>query len=107
MILSKLDDIQWLDKETQAPASATAIVDDIELLIPMAGVVDKEAELSRLTKEIQKLNQDITYLETKLNQPTFINKAPLDIIQKEKDKLLQAQQTKEKLVHQQHIIEAL
>ncbi len=107
MILSKLDDIQWLDQEAKAPASATAIVDDIELLIPMAGVVDKEAELSRLTKEIQKLNQDITYLDTKLNQPTFINKAPLDIIQKEKDKLLQAQQTKEKLMHQQNIIEAL
>lgn len=105
--LAKLTKINCLKSEEQAPVSASAVVGDIELLIPMADLIDKEAELARLDKELAKLNKDINFIEGKLNNPTFTDKAPANIIHKEKEKLAQAQLTKEKLTHHQATIRAL
>jgi valyl-tRNA synthetase len=107
MSLSRLTQIHCLDANEEVPASASAVVGDMELLIPMAGLIDKEAELGRLEKEIAKLDKDITFIQGKLNNPKFTDKAPADIISKEKEKLAQAQAVKEKLLHHQGTIKAL
>lgn len=73
----------------------------------MAGIIDKEAELGRLEKELAKLEKDIIFVEGKLNNPKFTDKAPRDIINKEKEKLTQAKLTKEKLLQHQHTIKSL
>ena len=105
--LSRLSKIHCLTNDEKVPVSASAVVGDIELLIPMAGLIDKEAELGRLEKELAKLEKDITFVEGKLNNPKFTDKAPPDIISKEREKLAQSQLTKEKLVHHQAIIRSL
>lgn len=107
MSLSRLTQIHCLDKDEKVPVSASAVVGDIELLIPMAGLIDKEAELARLEKEIAKLDKDITFIEGKLNNPKFTDKAPAEIISKEQEKLSQARAVKEKLMHNQGTIKAL
>ena len=107
MSLSKLKSINYLNPEEAVPLSASAMVGEMELLIPMANLIDKEAELARLEKELAKLNKDIQLAEGKLNNPTFTDKAPAEIISKERDKLAQAQLAKDKLVHHQTTIEAL
>ena len=107
MSLSKLTSIHCLDPKDSVPVSASAVVGEIELLIPMAGLIDKEAELARLEKEIAKLNKDITFIEGKLNNSKFTDKAPEDIINKEKEKLSQAKLIKEKLLHHQSTIKSL
>lgn len=99
--LGKLTDIQYLANDEKAPASASTLVGEMELLIPMAGIIDKEAELGRLEKELAKLEKDIIFVEGKLNNPKFTDKAPADIINKEKEKLAQAKLTKEKLLQHQ------
>ncbi len=105
--LSKIKQINFLDDNTPVPVSATAVLGEIELLIPMADLIDKEAELARLAKELAKLDKDINLAEGKLNNPKFTDKAPADIIAKEQEKLAQAQQAKEKLLQHKVRIESL
>jgi valyl-tRNA synthetase len=105
--LAKLTKIQVLEEDAKIPLSASAVVQELELLIPMAGLIDKEAELQRLEKEIAKLDKDIQLAQGKLTNPKFTDKAPAEIIHKEQDKLSQAQSAKEKLLHHQKAIENL
>jgi len=53
----------------------------------MAGLIDKEAEEARLNKEIAKLNNDITRVEGKLSNASFVDKAPPAVVDKERQKL--------------------
>lgn len=105
--LSKLNHIQYLKTQEKTPIAATAVLGEIELLIPMADLIDKTAELSRLTKELAKLDKDVNLAEIKLNNPKFTEKAPLEIIAKEQEKLTQAKKTKEKLIQHKKRIELL
>lgn len=85
--LARLKTLAWLGSDDNAPESAIAMVGDLRILIPMAGLIDKQAELNRLDKEIQRLKNDLPRIETKLNNPGFIDKAPADVIGKEKARL--------------------
>jgi valyl-tRNA synthetase len=105
--LSKLTDIHCLNDHDDVPVSASAVVGELELLIPMADLIDKDAELTRLKKELAKLDQEIARAEGKLTNPAFIDKAPPDVVQKEQEKLIQAKLVREKHVHHQSKIEAL
>lgn len=105
--LGKLSQIQFLDQQQITPVSASAVVGEMELLIPMSGLIDKEAELARLEKELGKLQKDIVLAEGKLNNPHFTDKAPAEIIAKEQEKLTQAKLVQEKLLHHKKTVEAL
>ncbi|MGL6037200.1 MAG: valine--tRNA ligase, partial [Legionella sp.] len=106
-VLGKMSHIHHLTAEEEVPVSASAVLGELELLIPMADLIDKDAELARLAKEIAKLDKDISLAEGKLNNPKFADKAPADIIAKEKEKLEQALQAKEKLLQNRTRIETL
>ncbi|MFI3122261.1 MAG: valine--tRNA ligase [Methylococcaceae bacterium] len=105
--MAKLESIIWLNSTESAPESAMALVGDLRILIPMAGLIDKEAELARLDKEIQKINNDLPRIEGKLNNPAFVDKAPPEVIDKEKAKLADLRSTLNNLEQQQHKIRAL
>ncbi|MAK44924.1 MAG: valine--tRNA ligase [Spongiibacter marinus] len=105
--LAKLDDIRVLNDGEQAPMAATQLVGDMEVLVPMAGLIDKAAELARLDKEIAKLDKDIQRLSGKLGNPGFIDKAPAAVVEKEKEKLQGQQHARLRLVEQRGEIEAL
>ncbi|MCC5014063.1 MULTISPECIES: valine--tRNA ligase [unclassified Legionella] len=105
--LNKLTHIRCIDKNESLSVSASAVVGELELLIPMAGLIDKQAELSRLEKEIAKLDKDIALAEGKLGNPKFTDKAPAEIISKEQEKLAQAKLTKSKLLHHKKTVETL
>jgi len=83
----RIESITRLAPEDTVPESAIALVGDLRILIPMAGLIDKEAEIARLEKEIQKLKKDLPRIEGKLNNPKFVDKAPMEVIEKEKEKL--------------------
>ncbi len=104
--LAKLQSITWLG-EDNAPESATALVGKMKLLIPMAGLIDKEAELQRLQKELDKLQKQIMQLENKLANKGFTEKAPAAVVEKEREKLVQLQQSQHDLAEQQQKIQAL
>jgi valyl-tRNA synthetase len=88
--LAKLDSIEVLADEDKGPASASAIVGELSVLIPMAGLIDKGAELIRLDKAIEKLEKDAERVRGKLSNENFVGKAPEAVINKEKAKLADA-----------------
>jgi len=87
MSLAKLKDITWLEANDDAPESATSLVGNMKLLIPLAGLIDKDAELARLQKHIEKTEQDAKRINGKLNNASFVDKAPEAVVAKEREKL--------------------
>jgi valyl-tRNA synthetase len=85
--LARIDTVTWLASEMKAPESAIAFVGDLRLLIPLAGLIDKDAELKRLSKEIDKLRKELEKSTTKLNNPQFMERAPADIVAKEQQRI--------------------
>ncbi len=83
----RIESITRLNTGDTAPESAIALVGELRILIPMAGLIDKEAELARLEKEIARLEKDLPRIQGKLNNPKFVDKAPEAVINKEKEKL--------------------
>lgn len=98
--LTKLESITWLSDEEAPPPSATAFVDKLEIFIPMAGFINKEEETARLNKELAKLQKDLMVVQTKLNNPQFVDRAPAEVIEKERKKLDEYLSLHAKLEHQ-------
>jgi len=99
--LARTESITVLDDEADAPESAIALVGEMKILIPMAGLIDKDAELKRLDKEIGRLRADIERVEKKLANPNFVDKAPAAVVQKERDRLTEQGAALAQLVAQQ------
>ena len=98
--LVRPESLTWLGDNAEKPMSATALVGEMELLVPMAGLIDKEAELARLDKEIDRKQKDRAKTEGKINNPSFVEKAPEEVVQKERDKLKDLDSALEKLNEQ-------
>lgn len=107
MQLAKLQSIEVIEAHQEPPVSATAVVEEWELFIPMSGLIDKDAELSRLQKEIAKIQQEIEVCEKKLSLPTFRDKAPPAVVEKEEEKLSQAKLLLEKRLEHLETIQSL
>ena len=105
--LAKLESIQVLGSGEEAPMAATQLIGDMELLVPMAGLIDKDAELGRLDKELAKLEKDIQRLADKLGNPGFVDKAPAAVVEKEQDKLQAQQHQRDRLQAQRQAIAEL
>ena len=105
--LGRIESITWLNVQEQAPESATALVGELKILIPMAGLIDKAAELARLGKEINKLRKELPRIEGKLQNAKFLDKAPPEVVAKEKTKLAQLRSSLENLEQQQNKIKTL
>jgi valyl-tRNA synthetase len=105
--LARLESVQVLAEGEAAPESATALVGEMKLLIPMAGLIDKAAELARLEKEIGRLGQDLERTEKKLANASFVDKAPTAVVAKEREKLGQLGPAIAKLKEQREKIRAL
>ena len=105
--LAKLEDIQWLSANDEAPMSATQLVGAMEVLVPMSGLIDKAAEIARLEKEVQKLDKEIQRLQGKLGNAGFLDKAPAEVVAKEQEKLAAQQAALAKLSEQIQTIKTL
>ena len=91
--LARLETMTWLNPDEVAPESAIAIVGEMQILIPIAGLIDKTAELARLGKEILKLQTELERIEVKLGNPSFVEKAPAAVLEKERSRLAELQST--------------
>ena len=95
--LAKLESLVWLADNATPPEAATTIVGQLEIFIPMVGLINKEEEHARLQKEINKLQKDLLLTETKLTNPQFTEKAPQHVVEKEKLRCEELRMTLEKL----------
>ena len=98
--LAKLESVSWLDDPQQAPPSSMQVVGEMEVLVPMAGLIDVDAEMARLGREQDKLNKEIGRLSGKLGNAKFVDNAPADVVAREKEKLSNAETTLNQLQDQ-------
>ncbi|MGE8044827.1 valine--tRNA ligase [Pseudomonas monteilii] len=105
--LAKVEAFTVLGEQDEAPLSATALVGDLQVLVPMAGLIDKDAELARLNKEIQRLQGEVQRVGGKLSNAAFVDKAPPAVIDKERAKLAEAEQALANFTEQHARIAAL
>jgi valyl-tRNA synthetase len=66
--------------------SATGVLEDMEIFVPLQNVIDIEAEVQRLDQKLSRIEKELTLINKKLNNTDFIEKAPKEIINKEKEK---------------------
>ena len=105
--LARTESVTILPPGDEGPESATALVGKMKVLIPLAGLIDKDAELARLDKEMGKLQQEVERTENKLSNPSFVDKAPEAVVQKERDKLEAASKALDDLRAQAEKIRAM
>ncbi|MFA6427754.1 MAG: valine--tRNA ligase [Candidatus Magasanikbacteria bacterium] len=95
--LARLEDLK-IEEKTEKPANAIGFVESgVEVFISLEGVVDFAKEKERLTKEIAQLKGYVTVLEKKLSNKEFVNNAPAEVVEKEKNKLKEGKSKLEKL----------
>ena len=69
------------------PQSAAALLGDMKILVPMAGLIDVEAELTRLAKRRAKVAQEVARAEGKLGNARFVDNAPAEIVEQERTRI--------------------
>jgi len=105
LALAKLDSIE--EAQETIPPAATALAGELEVLVPLAGLIDVQAEIERLSKETEKLNKEIQRLSGKLNNANFVDRAPAAVVDNERLKLTQAETALEKLAQQKSQLQLL
>jgi len=107
LTLARLQSIATLDADDTAPESATSLVGQMKILIPMAGLIDIEEELKRLEKELQQKQKYAQSLEQKLSNENFISRAPEALVNDQKGKLAETLTTIQGLEEQLQKIKSL
>ena len=97
--VAKIESITLLENE-EAPEAALALVGEMKVLIPLAGLIDKDAEIERLSKDISKLEINIGKTRAKLANPGFTDKAPAAVVEKEQQRVQEQEQTLHDLLQQ-------
>ncbi|MCH8077009.1 MAG: class I tRNA ligase family protein [SAR324 cluster bacterium] len=105
--LIKPEELTMLGKDASLPVSSTQLVGEMQLLVPMRDLIDKQLEIPRLQKEIDRLSKEQKRAEAKISNPDFVKKAPKAVVQKEKDKLEDISSALDKLQQQKTRIENL
>ena len=98
--IAKLDSIELLSNDDEEDESAIALVGEMKILIPLAGLIDKGAEQERLNKEIEKLMKLKSQFSAKLGNEKFVNGAPEEVVRNEKEKLSSTESTLKDLEQQ-------
>jgi valyl-tRNA synthetase len=105
--LAGIDGVRVLTAGETAPASAAAVVGNMTLLVPMHGLIDPAAELARLRKKQEKNQQEITRAKAKLDNPSFVNHAPPEVVSTERERIAQFEKVNENLARQIAIVQGL
>jgi valyl-tRNA synthetase len=93
MGVGRVESIQPLGDGDEPPASATALLGDMRLLVPMKGVIDVDAERARLEKHQGKVIADLTRTRGKLGNEKFVNNAPAEVVEQERQRAAEFEKT--------------
>jgi valyl-tRNA synthetase len=85
--LARLDSLTWLDDPATAPPASMQLAGEMEIRVPLAGLIDVSAEQGRLNKEIEKLQAEIIRVNTQLGNTRFVANAPPAVVAKERERL--------------------
>ncbi|MGI9219860.1 MAG: valine--tRNA ligase [Woeseiaceae bacterium] len=98
--LGRVESIDSLQADDEPPNSATALLGDARLLVPMKGLIDVGAERGRLEKQMQRVQADLTKAQGKLGNENFVNNAPAAVVTQEKQRVADFEKTIAQLAEQ-------
>ncbi len=98
--VGRIESIRILKNEEQPPPSATALLGDMQLLVPMKGLIDFDAERARLDKQRGKVDADLTRTLGKLANRNFVNNAPADVVTQERERAVEFEKQLAQLAEQ-------
>ncbi len=105
--LAGVSEVRWLRQGEQPPQSATAAVGEMKVHVPMAGLIDVEAELARLGKRRGKVEQELARASAKLGNDSFVRNAPADVVTQERERLEEAKRELAQLAEQHDRVASL
>jgi valyl-tRNA synthetase len=105
--LARIDSMRWLEDTADSSQSAVALVGDLKVLIPLRGLVNVEEELARLGKVLDRERADLQKSERKLANSRFVENAPPDVVEQERERLASHRAKVEGLESQQRRLESL
>ena len=105
--VGRVESVSILEPGAEAPASATALLDDVQLLVPMKGLIDVDAERARLDKQVQRLEAERKKSRGKLGNEKFVNNAPPAVVTQERERLTDFERQLEQLAAQRKRLEAI
>jgi valyl-tRNA synthetase len=105
--LAGLESVRPLAAGDTAPPAAAALVGELSLLVPMAGLIEPVSELQRLDKRRQKIEQELTKSRAKLANQSFVNSAPADVVAQERARLAERESERAALLRQIEQVRAL
>jgi valyl-tRNA synthetase len=82
---------------TRPSGSAVATTPSGDVFVRLEGVVDFDAERQRLRKEVERARKEIAFLEGKLGRPEFVERAPAEVVERERTRLAEQRETEQKL----------
>ncbi len=98
--VGRVESITVLEDEEQPPAVATALLGEMRLLVPMKGLIDVDAERTRLTKQQDKASADLNRSTAKLANENFVNNAPPEVVTQEQERVAEFKRTLAQLSEQ-------
>jgi len=84
--LARVDQLDFGVNVDRPQQAATQVAGDIEILLPLAGLIDVNEEKKRLRKEIGKVEKDVAFFDKKLSNEKFVAKAPPQVLEKDRAK---------------------
>ena len=102
--LARPESIRWMEPGETVPEAATVLVGNMRLLIPLADLIDREAELARLDRELKKLDGALGAVRGKLENEKFVSRAPEAVVQKERERLAELEAAQAQLAEQRERI---
>ena len=95
--LARAETIDIREAGEPLPKSATAIVGRLEVLVPLEGIIDKDAEIVRLERQLDKLGKNLERSRAKLGNPSFRDRAPAEVVEKERGRAAELESSVGKL----------
>ncbi len=105
--LAGLESVRVLEQGETAPKSAVGLLGDMKILIPLAGLIDTEAEAARLAREIEKHARDLGRSEQKLANRNFVDRAPAEVVDKERTRVAELRAAIGRLEEQRAALESV
>jgi len=84
--LARVDSVAWVTDESEVTQAAAAMTGELKILVPLEGLIDKTTELERLDKRTAELESEIERVDQKLGNRQFVDKAPAEVVDKERGK---------------------
>jgi len=106
--LARVDQITIGPDIVKTEVSASSVLGEMDLIIPLEGMMDFEEEKRRIEKELKKIAKDLIFLDKKLSNPNFVKKAPAEVIEKDEKRKTALSKKQAKLdIHLQTIEQAI